>query len=232
MTAFQGFPKQAFAFLKGLEKNNTKIWFDAHRADYEETILAPAKAFVEELGGRLRTVAPGINAVPQINHSIKRMNRDIRFAKDKSPYKTHLDIKFWEGEEKGCGSSGFFMRMHGDRIYFGSGIHEFPKSGLRAYRDAVSDDVEAERLAKLLGKLAGAGYTVGGKTYKRVPPGFDDQARHAQLLLHGALYVGTTVPVPPEAHTPKFIGYAFGHYKKMAPVHLWLVDALGIGATA
>ncbi len=108
---FKGFPKETLEFLAALRTNNDKKWFDAHRADYESYFVEPAKDFVAALAPRLKTIDRKIHAEPRINGSILRIQRDVRFARDKSPYKDHLDLWFWTGEEKGWDSSGFFLRL-------------------------------------------------------------------------------------------------------------------------
>jgi uncharacterized protein (TIGR02453 family) len=100
MTGFAGFPPATLRFLGDLAENNTKAWFDEHRADYESNWVAPAKAFVSAAGEALTDLAPRIEAQPRVNGSIFRVNRDTRFSKDKSPYKDHLDFWFWEGERR------------------------------------------------------------------------------------------------------------------------------------
>jgi uncharacterized protein (TIGR02453 family) len=95
---FEGFPPEGLAFLAGLAEHNEKAWFDAHRAEYERGLLEPARDFVDAIGPELEAVHPGIHADPRVNGSIMRINRDTRFSKDKRPYKTHLDLWFWEGE--------------------------------------------------------------------------------------------------------------------------------------
>ncbi|MEM6991152.1 MAG: DUF2461 family protein, partial [Myxococcota bacterium] len=92
MAKFDGFPKQTLTFLKGLGANNDKAWFTAHRADYDNYFMEPAKHFVVALGERLAKSSPGIHAEPKVNGSIFRINRDVRFSKDKRPYKDHLDL--------------------------------------------------------------------------------------------------------------------------------------------
>ena len=95
--AFDGFPKKGVEFLRQLSEHNDREWFSQHKDEYNEYLLAPARDFVTALGERLRKISPGIIADPRTDRSIFRINRDTRFAKDKSPYKTHLGIFFWEG---------------------------------------------------------------------------------------------------------------------------------------
>src|SRR5256885_16534135 len=105
--SFQGFGKTT-TFLRDLGRNNSKEWFHTHYDDYQERLLEPAMAFVEAIGPLLRRFAPDTQAVPKIGASVMRINRDIRFAKDKRPYKDHLDLWFWRGGgKKGATRSPF-----------------------------------------------------------------------------------------------------------------------------
>ena len=72
-------------------------WFKRHKNDYEELVLNPSRLFVSEMGELLRGIVPAINADPRVNRSLFRINRDTRFSKDKTPYKTHITLWFWEG---------------------------------------------------------------------------------------------------------------------------------------
>src|SRR5258705_10366322 len=109
--AFSGIPKGTIKFLSELSRNNEKAWFDEHREQYEEFFLAPAVAFVEALAGPVKKLDPKLEAQARVNGSIMRINRDVRFSKDKAPDKDHLDLFFWSGPKKSWDSSGFFFRL-------------------------------------------------------------------------------------------------------------------------
>src|SRR6267143_148391 len=94
------FPLGAARFLGALRRNNRKDWFDKHRGDYEENVLEPAREFVIDLGARLRTLRPRLQIDPRTNYGVKRINRDIRFSRDKKPYKDHQALWWWEGGAK------------------------------------------------------------------------------------------------------------------------------------
>ena len=87
MAAFKGFSTQLVNFFKDLSDNNTKPWFDANRERYDDYVLQPAREFVVAMGEKLKKIAPAVNAVPKINQSLFKIHRDIRFSKDKRPYK-------------------------------------------------------------------------------------------------------------------------------------------------
>ncbi len=132
MASFSGFDPAALGFLRDLGEHNDRAWFEAHRADYEGLVLRPARELVVALGGRLARLAPGVHADPRVNGSILRLNRDARFSADKRPYKTHLDLWFWEGDGPSRGCSGFFLRIEADRVGYGAGMHHFDKEMIAA----------------------------------------------------------------------------------------------------
>ena len=83
--AFKGFTKQTVKFFKDLAGHNNRTWFEAHRDIYESEVMAPARAFIEAMGARLRPEIPKIVAVPKVNKSIFKINRDTRFTLDPAP---------------------------------------------------------------------------------------------------------------------------------------------------
>jgi uncharacterized protein (TIGR02453 family) len=105
------FPHCAADFLSKLSKNNNREWFESHRDEYGAMFLEPAQEFVVEMGEKLQTIRPNIIALPKIDKSIFRLHRDVRFSKDKLPYKTNLGIIFWEGDDKKLESSGFYFHI-------------------------------------------------------------------------------------------------------------------------
>ena len=118
-TAFTGFSKDTIKFFDGLRKNNNKDWFEQHRDMYENSVLEPSKAFVVAMGARLRAIAPRIIAVPKVNKSLFRINRDTRFSLNKSPYKTNLGIYFWEGVRPRMECSGFYFHLEPPKMILG-----------------------------------------------------------------------------------------------------------------
>src|SRR5262245_16335544 len=103
---FSGFPPTTLRFLRDLGTHNSKAWLDTHRLEYERDYLEPALGFIEAMREPLLTLHPDIHADPRVNGSLFRVNRDIRFTKDKSPYKDHIDIFFSVGEGRSRGRPG------------------------------------------------------------------------------------------------------------------------------
>jgi uncharacterized protein (TIGR02453 family) len=226
MTDFTGFPKETLTFLDGISTHNAKSWFDQHRADYDSYWVAPARAFVDAAGEALLDISPDIRAEPKINGSIFRINRDIRFSKDKRPYKDHLDFWFWEGERK-TAVSGFFMRITPTELGIGVGAHGFDGDRLAAYRKAVVDPTAGGALGKAVSAVEKAGWPVKGEKYKLLPRGFAaDGEFQERLLRYGALWCGEDGPIPASLHNRRLVSYAMTRWTKLEPLHRWLVDTL------
>ncbi|MFQ5967212.1 MAG: DUF2461 domain-containing protein [Acidimicrobiia bacterium] len=226
MTTFAGFPRETVNFLTALSKNNNKSWFDAHRADYEAFWVEPAKQFVAAAGESLTELSPEVQAVPRVNGSIFRVNRDIRFSKDKRPYKDHLDFWFWEGERKQA-ASGYFMRITPTDLGIGVGAHGFDKDRLAAYRSAVVDPKSGPALIKAVQAVEAAGWEVRDQHYKRLPQGFDAANEHQERLLrHSSLWTGRDEPHPKSLTSSRLVSFCMSRWEQLQPLHRWLVDTL------
>src|SRR5438046_2469702 len=110
------YTKRALSFFRGLTRHNEKPWFEAHRDDYESEVRQPMRELIEDLDTRFAGFAPEIGGDPK--RSMFRINRDIRFSKDKSPYKTHAACWFHHrgaarnvGAEAGEGSAGLYFHL-------------------------------------------------------------------------------------------------------------------------
>lgn len=229
MSSFKGFPKEIIQFFSDLTINNNKEWFDAHKREYEHYVKKPAEAFVVALGSRLRTIVPKIRAIPKVNQSLFRLNRDVRFSSDKSPYKTNLGIWFWEGEGKRMECSGFYCHYEVDKLMLGGGFYVFPKHLLEPYRQAVVDKISGVLFEKMVKTLNKANFTLEGSHYKRIPQGYDPNHPNACYLLHNGLYTGVETGIPQEFFTPDLVEYAFERHRQMLPLHKWLNETLVFG---
>lgn len=223
---FSGVPDETVVFLRSLAAHNDREWFQAHRGDYEAFWLEPAMELVEAIGGKLRRFAPDVMVEPRVNGSIFRINRDVRFSKDKRPYKTHLDLWFAESKTGEKRAPGYWFRLTPDGVSLGAGYHHFEPEILDRYRHAVVDPTRGAALAKAVAAVRKAGYDVGSERYKRVPRGFDPEHPRADLLRHDGLIAWGELPVE-DARSPKFPGEVVAHYRKLAPIQRWMADLLG-----
>jgi len=221
--AFTGFPDETFRFLREIAKHNDKAWLDAHRDLYETGYVAPARAFVAALGPELRSVSKTVSFDPKVNGSLFRIHRDVRFSNDKTPYKTHLDLWFWEGKRRGWEAPGLYIRMTPKTFMVGGGMHGLDKDALARYRDAVDSQKSGAALVKLVADLRERGYTIGGATRKKVPRGYEPDHPRAALLLHDSLFAGVDGPHPKEISSKKLVAFCVRHFASIAPLNRWLI---------
>jgi len=222
MDIFKGFDEKTLIFFRQLGSHNSRDWFESHRQNYEDYVLKPAQKFVMEMGQRLRTLSPEVHAIPNIDKSIFRIYRDIRFSKDKTPYKTNLAIFFWDGPRKKNDNSGYYLHVDANKVFIGLGLYIFPKDILQQFRDLISKPVEAENLLSVLQKIRDMGYGAGGHGSKRVPRGYDADYHYAELLKYKGIYTWHECPPPEELFTSKFIDWCYNIYEVMAPLHYWI----------
>jgi len=226
LPAFENFPMKTVGFLKKLSKNNSKEWFEKHRDEYNSQFLEPAFQFVTEMGEKLSAIIPNIIAVPGIDKSVFRLHRDVRFSKDKSPYKTNLGIYLWEGKKK-MESSGFYFHIDTKGFFLSTGIYMPSKEQLKIYRDAVSDTVLGKELNNSVKKvLKNENFSIGGKTYKKTLKENNPFSPYVKFLLYYGLYAYYESQDFNELANNDIINYSFKKFKDMLPIHQWLVKIL------
>ena len=109
-TTFQGFTADSFLFFEELARNNQKAWFDANRARYDQHVVGAFRGLLEALTPALLNLNPHFEVGGKTNGSFSRINRDIRFSKDKSPYKSNYYLYVYDGRQD---------RGHAGRLYVG-----------------------------------------------------------------------------------------------------------------
>jgi len=223
---FTGFPQQGSKFLADLAENNDRDWFNENKQVYLDSIVAPAVAFTETLGDRLQFISAHLQYDTRTNGqgSLMRIYRDVRFSKDKSPYKTWVGIRFWEGAGKKTECPGFFLWIESAAAGFYTGMYGFPKLLLKAYREAVEDDELGAELESAIAAVRASGaYEIGGEHYKKVPRGFDPDHPRADLLKYNAIYASSPRIDLAKLGSPALVDICMDHSENTAPLHRWLV---------
>jgi uncharacterized protein (TIGR02453 family) len=221
------FPQSTIKFLTALSKNNNKEWFEKNRIRYEFELLQPAVQFVIDLGEKLSELSPNINAIPKVDKSIFRLYRDVRFSKNKAPFKTNLGLYFWEGLGKKMECSGLYFHIEPKLFFLGSGMYQFTNDQLKKYRELVSDPLKGKELNDLVNKLLkNKKYQLGGKTYKKTPRGFDPNYKYNELLLHSGFYVYYESKNFSELTKKDPVSFSYKTFKEMYFVHKWFVENL------
>jgi uncharacterized protein (TIGR02453 family) len=223
MGEFEGFDAAAIRFLQTLGGEGPD-WFKAQKKDYQRLIVAPTKGFVIDLGEALRErISDAIVSEPKTNGSIAPINNDLRFDPGKSPYKDHLLIKFWEGQDKKVAPT-LFVRVAPKGIGFATGMaFDDPAR----WREAVAGS-EGKGLADAIAKLVRSTHAdVAGQVLKKVPTPYDANHPRADLLRHKMIQVRWQEKPPASLGRPDFVAWCLKRLERCAPIHHWLVRELG-----
>ena len=224
---FQGFSKDTLVFLGDLSAHNDRAWFAENRARYDGVLLERQKAFVTAMGEAFEGVDGRVRCVPAVNQSIFRINRDIRFSKDKSPYKTYSDLWFWIGDDRKS-APGYFMRIEPEGVWVGCGAHRLEPEQIARLRAAIVAPATGIELESLLGSLTDDGYEIGEATIKRVPAGFSADSPRADLLRFTVVHAIEKVsPAPAEFESEALVAWCMERFVRCKPLVDWLVDNLG-----
>lgn len=165
MITFQGFSPQALAFFEELAANNTKAWFDANRGGFETQLLDPLKQLVADLGESMLAIDSELMTIPAVDKTIARIHRDIRFSRDKSPYKTHLWVSFKRPRSDWKDRPCFFFEIAADRYRYGMGYYSASKGTMDTLRRYIEEkpDLFRQAIAQLPQDL----FAVEGESYRR-----------------------------------------------------------------
>jgi len=224
---FDGFTEDTLSFIADLAAHNDRGWFAANKERYERAVLEPEKAFVEAMGVVLADMAPSVRAEPRVNGSIFRINRDTRFSRDKSPYKNHVDLWFWVGEDRKTSPGGFFLRIVSNAVWIGGGAHSLSDAGLARLRAAIAAEATGTELVAITRALSDAGYVIGDEAYKRVPVGYPPDHPRADLLRFGSLHaMKSDLPVPPEFFSAAFVDWCARQFRETKPLVDWLASVV------
>jgi len=233
MDSFRGFSPKALTFLRGLAKNNRKEWFEERRSEYEQQLKLPLQSLIEEVDVHLAGIAPEIIGSPK--KSSFRIHRDVRFSKDKSPYKTHIACWFFHrdaghgvGGEAAHGGAGFYFHMAPTGSFCGGGIWMPPRPGLNKIRESLADDLEGfEDIVLSRGFKKRFGALDADAMLTRTPRGYDADHKAATWLRYQSFTAGCAVSND-ELQSEKLPSYLAKHYAAMVPMIRWLNAALGL----
>ena len=227
------FTAAALRFLRGLKRNNARLWFEAHRVEYENQVRDPMRALIEEMDVRLARFAPEITGHPK--RSMFRIYRDIRFSKDKSPYKTqaacwfhHRDADRRVGSEAEGGGAGFYFQIAPGDSFTGGGIWMPARPVLNRIRDAIADDPKGfDRMARSPRLVRRFGGLSDEAVLKRMPRGFSEDHPAAKWLRYQSFVTGRAL-TDAQALSPRLPALLEQDLQVMLPLVRWLNAALGL----
>jgi uncharacterized protein (TIGR02453 family) len=172
---FEGFGPETIEFLVDLSNHNRREWFQENRQRYEDHFLAPAQAFIRAMKPHLAKIAPSLEASDKKQGgSLMRIYRDVRFSKDKSPYKTNIGIHFRHVLGKDVHAPGAYVHVGVDGCFFGLGVYRPPSADLRRIREKIVAEAPRWKRITRNEKLLEV-WRLGGDSLKRGPKGFDPE---------------------------------------------------------
>jgi uncharacterized protein (TIGR02453 family) len=208
--AFTGFPVAALDFYDDLEMDNTKSFWDKHKAVYDEGVKAPMTALLAELE-------------PEFGSGkIFRPYRDVRFAKDKTPYKTHQG-----GYVAVAPATGYYVELSARGVRVGGGFYDASTARLGTIRDAIADDGPGKRLRTVANRLQKDGWEIGGERLKTTPRGYDADHPRIDLLRHKSLTAGRSYGFDGLIHTPELAERVRQDWRALKPLVSWVETHAG-----
>ncbi|MEV6304502.1 DUF2461 family protein [Actinoplanes sp. NPDC051861] len=219
---FPGFGAAGLAFLAGLERDNSKAFFDAGREVYRRELAEPAEAYVTELGARLRERVPGLRAEPRIGGSLFRIANDLRFAPDRPPYRPHLDFAFWQGPHGPRTDPALLVRITPAEVHLGCGVMPRTGAALESYRDRLRDEHAMAALDRHVTALTSGGAELSEPTRRRLPAGFGPDGPAARFAVRDGLHVMRRHPHPGEITSPALTGWCARRLDPFLPLLGWL----------
>jgi len=166
------FSPHTMTFLRKLARNNNRDWFEQNKRVYEDTVRTPALQFIADMADELALLSPHFLAQPKkVGGSLMRVHRDVRFARDKQPYKTNIGIQFRHERGKDVHAPGFYLHIEPAACFVGVGIWRPDAVALANVRDAIVEQAK-KWSAAISGKTFSKLYTLGGDSLSRPPRGY------------------------------------------------------------
>lgn len=210
VTTFNGFSDRVFDFYDELAANNSKPFWTENKTVYETEVRDPMRALVAELEPEFGEAA------------LFRPYRDVRFGKDKSPYKTHQGA--FVGLEPGI---GYYVQLDADGLLVGGGFHYHASMQVERYRRAVDARSTGARLSRIVAGLRDAGFELEGERLKTKPRGYDAAHARIDLLRFKSLMALKRFGAPDWLATPATLDHVRDTWRRLVPLNEWIVANVG-----
>jgi uncharacterized protein (TIGR02453 family) len=234
MQSFRGFRPEALAYLRALKKNNRREWFEARRDEFMREISDPTKALIEELDVRFADLAPEFVGDPK--RSMFRIYRDVRFSKDKSPFKSHAALWIYHrapgrgvGKEID-GGAGFYVHLEPNASLIAAGLWMPPRPSLAKVREHFGEDLAGWKRAvtapAVLKRFGGLTDDEPGVLLKRLPRGFEEGHPAEQWLRFNSFTMSAGY-ADRDMLSPRLVDRVMKDFALLVPMARWLNRALG-----
>jgi uncharacterized protein (TIGR02453 family) len=215
---------ESFRFLRELAKNNRREWFLKHKGEYESIVRDPSLRLIEAAGPRLMKISPHLVADARpLGGSLARIYRDVRFAKDKSPYKTNVGIHFFHEKLADSDESlpGFYLHVAPGESFVAAGMWRPDPKRVAQIRKAIVAHPQAwERVLQ-------SGVELEGESLKRPPPGFDPDQKYITDLKRKD-FIASISFRDAEVASPTFLKKFLQACRSLDPLNRFLAESTGI----
>lgn len=202
---FTGFTEAALDFYEDLEVDNSKTFWDARKETYKTAVREPMTALVDELA---KEFGEG---------KLFRPYRDVRFAKDKTPYKTHQGAFVSRGP-----ATGYYVQIGAPGVRVAAGFYDATAERLKLIRRAIDDERHGAELENIIAKLQRGGWELTGTTLKTAPRGWDVVHPRIDLLRHKTLIVRRDYGFDDVIYSPTLVEKVRGHWRETTPLLDWV----------
>ncbi|WP_009478967.1 DUF2461 domain-containing protein [Rhodococcus sp. JVH1] len=209
---FTGIPTAALDFYEDLEADNSKSFWTAHKSVYDDSVRAPMTALLAELESEFGA------------GKVFRPYRDVRFSKDKTPYKTHQG-----GFVETRPGVGYYVQIDAAGLFVAGGFYSHTPLHVGRFRDAVDDDRKGRELVRLVKKARSSGFEIGGDTLKTRPRGVAEDHPRLDLMRHRSLTASRSYLSPDWIETPRAADEVRTAWRSMRPLVEWLTTVIGAG---
>ncbi|MBC6447798.1 DUF2461 domain-containing protein [Actinokineospora xionganensis] len=216
---FEGFGEYAVDFFDGLVADNSKTYWDANKATYESDVRVPMRTLLTELEKEFG----GEFGAPKVF----RPFRDVRFAKDKTPYKTNCGGVI----EAGRGGGAYYVEVSPAGLRTGGGCFHLESDQLARYRAAVAEEIHGERLRAILATLRRTGWEIKGDQLKSAPRGYDKDHERIDLLRYRSVYAVRVWEPDDVLHERACFDRVRKAWRQLRPFNEWARDHVGVAVT-
>jgi uncharacterized protein (TIGR02453 family) len=217
------FSKAFLKFLADLDKNNNREWFHENKKRYEQDVKKPFEKFIGIMIDKMQAVDATIVITPK--DAIFRIHRDVRFSKDKSPYKNHVSAIISKGGRKDMTTPGLYIQVSAKEFGIYSGAYMPDKNQLQGIREAIASDLSGfKKLINAKAFVSKFG-TIQGEKNKRIPKEFQEEAELQPLIANKQFYYMANL----KAETvldPKLPKILMDHYQAGLPLSRFLSEAM------
>lgn len=203
-------------FYDGLLADNSKAYWEDNLAIYRRDIRAPMEALLAELEVEF---APDFGT-----GKVFRPNRDVRFARDKSPYKTHCGAVI----EAGRGGGAYYVEVSSEGMLVGGGCFHLQSDQIARFRQAIDTDLHGPELERVVATLRQAGWEIKGEQLKTKPRGYSDDHPRIDLLRHKSLYAVKRWEPDDTLHEPACLDRVRQAWREVRDFNTWAVDHVGV----